>query len=208
MKRKNSIVTLMIILLLSTLVFSFGGCVENKKDVNLTVYKDTLSLQVGDTYYMYYDFLYGDLSYISSDETIASINEKGIMSANKTGEVTVTVKDGNQDKLICTVKVTEGVEPPEEKPAEPIPDNYRILLDCSSVNLLVGSDMEISAKVFNHNLEIDAEANWSLSDSGIVELEKLGNNKYKLTAKSAGTVKLIVSMDDNFKATCEIVCIA
>lgn len=119
----------------------------------------------------------------TSDETIATIDKKGVLKGLKAGNVDVTVKtlDGNKTSFITlTVKNKES--------------STKISLNKNSISLKVGQSETIKASVNNKKKLV-----WSSSDTKVVVVDANG----KIYAKKSG-VATILCMTEDKKTTASI----
>ncbi len=79
---------------------------ENQKD------KETLNLKVGDQAVFLRNTSLtpedrGKATFVSSDPSVATVNERGVVTAHSTGSATIQVKFGDNETVVCKVTVTE-----------------------------------------------------------------------------------------------------
>lgn len=129
-----------------------------------------------------------DLVFTSSDETIATVNELGLVTALKLGTVTITVKSktGNYSAS-CTVKVLEDVVE-----VESISINGR-----STVN--VGSKIKLTVKYSPENAA-NQSVKWEVDKPEIASIDSDGN----VTGLKAGTVVVTATTSNGKTATKKI----
>jgi len=112
----------------STVGFAFVGgntyevlfdyiCVEKAPEVEEYTLTSTTRLPVGESYALtpvaVEDIVYYQpfkLTYTSSDETVATVNEKGVVTALKEGEVTITAKAENGEEKTADITVVPAVD--------------------------------------------------------------------------------------------------
>ncbi len=124
-----------------------------------------------------------DLIWLSSDETILSVDKNGKIKALKEGEVTVTVKsrDGSYETS-CKIKITKNKIAVEKVE----------ITGASEVN--VGSTIKLTAKI-SPNEATDKEVSWKSSNTNIAVIDKDGNVK----GIKAGEVTITVTTNDGNK---------
>ena len=105
-----------------------------------------------------------DLSYKTSDENIATVDQKGEVKAKKEGEATITISssDGPSSKTKIIVK-------------KPIPVE-KIELSTKTVNLKKGASATVKAKPLPSNAT-DKTLIWSSADSSIATVTQAGKIK-------------------------------
>ena len=131
-----------------------------------------------------------NVSWLSSDEAVAKVDNSGLVTGIAAGEavITVTTEDGGFTAE-CTVKVTEAVIAVES-----------VSLDKSELDLTVGSGYTLNAKVLPENAT-DKTVTWSSDNEDVATVDENG----KVTAKAAGTAKITVKTNDGAKeAECTV----
>ena len=124
------------------------------------------------------------VSWSSSDETIASVDQNGQVTALAGGSATITAKAGEMSAT-CTVTITVPVE--------------SISLDHSSVTLIEGQTITLVATV-NPDDAKDKTVTWNSSDSSVASVDQQG----RVTAITKGSTT-IMAMAGNKQGTCAIV---
>lgn len=128
------------------------------------------------------------VSWSSSDETIATVNDNGVVSGLKPGSATITVttNDGNH-KATCDINVFIPVS--------------SISLNTTEVQLISGETASLSVSVLPENAAFKT-VSWSSSDETIATVNQNG----LVTGKSAGKVNITAKTtdDSNLTATCTI----
>ena len=102
------------------------------------------------------------LTWKSSDSSIVSVDENGVIKGLKEGTTTITVTSSNGKSATCKVTVT----------AESI-DVEKIILNPTEMNLKVGSTSQITSKVLPENAT-NRELVWTSSDESIVTVDDKG----------------------------------
>jgi len=188
--------------------FSLVGCdfnsisdfVNPKKEENETgvvtgvsFEEKNLSLKVGETYELKYEVLPADapnkeVSFTSSNYSVVTVNESGLVSAKKEGSASIqiaTIDGGFTDT--CNVDVSENVV-------------YvtGVELNFEEMEMTLGSSLSLQATVSPSNAS-NKNVTWSSLDESVVSVD----NEGKLTANSLGstTVK-VVTEDGNYEASC------
>ncbi|MDZ7543137.1 hypothetical protein GNF83_18560, partial [Clostridium perfringens] len=134
-----------------------------------------------------------DVTWTTSDEKVAKVDENGKVVAVAPGKATITVttKDGNfkavaeiivKDKEVPAVKVT-GVS-----------------LDKTSAELNINENLELKATISPADAT-NKDVTWETSDEKVAKVDENG----KITAVGAGKAMITVTTrEENFKAICEI----
>lgn len=114
----------------------------------------------------------GDITWSSSDTTIATLDTSGLASAIAQGVTTITATAGENKTGTATLNV--GVS--------------SLVLNPSSAEILVGDTLTVEAVFTSSTGEVDSAPNvtWSTSDAAIATVETSG----LLTAVSAGTATI------------------
>ena len=135
-----------------------------------------------------------DVTWATSDEKIAKVDENGKVTAVGAGKVTITVttKDGGF-KATCEVTVRN-----EEVPVVKVTG---VSLDKILAELKINESVELKATISPADAT-NKEVTWTSSDEKIAKVDANG----KVTAVGAGKATITVTTKDgNFKATCEVV---
>ncbi len=133
------------------------------------------------------------VSWKSSDATVASVSETGLVTANAAGTATITVttEDGKKTAT-CTVTVTE-------KPVETVAVTG-VTLNKTAASLLVGATETLTATV-NPTNATNKAVTWSSSNAAVATVSAAG----VVTAVSNGTATITVTTADGKKtATCTV----
>ena len=135
-----------------------------------------------------------DVTWATSDEKIAKVDENGKVTAAGAGKVTITVttKDGGF-KATCEVTVRN-----EEVPVVKVTG---VSLDKILAELKINESVELKATISPADAT-NKEVTWTSSDEKIAKVDANG----KVTAVGAGHATIIVTTKDgNFNATCEVI---
>ena len=133
-----------------------------------------------------------EVSWASSNESVATVDSNGNVKGLKEGSATITVttKDGSKT---ATCKVTVS------KPVSTIAVTG-VSLNKTSLSLTVGESQSLSATVSPSNAS-DKSVSWKSSNTSVATVDGSGNVK----AVKAGTAKVTVTTKDGSKtATCNV----
>ncbi len=125
------------------------------------------------------------VNFSSSNEAVATVNEKGLVTAIKGGKavITVTTKE-NKKTATCTVTVREPVT--------------GIKLDKAEATMFVGASLKLNASILPSNA-YNKKLTWASSDAKLATVDANG----KVTAKKSGTVTITATTaEGKFKAVC------
>ena len=129
-----------------------------------------------------------DVTWSSSDTSVATVSDTGVVSAVKAGSATITATTAEGGfKATCNVKVSA-------------PSVTGVSLDRSEASLKVGESVTLSASVSPSDAA-NRSVTWSSSDSSVASVD--GNGV--VTAAKAGKATIKVTTDDGgFKASCTV----
>ena len=131
------------------------------------------------------------VTWSSSDESVATVDADGKVTAKAKGTATITAKanDGSNKSGSCTVTVSEMV--------------YHVTgvsLNTNTITLTIGGIQTLSATVAPENAS-NKDVSWSSSDESVATVSSTG----VVTAKSVGTAVITVTTTDGGKtATCTV----
>ena len=127
------------------------------------------------------------VTYKSSDESIATVSSKGVITAIKGGKVTITVTTKENNKTAkCTVEVREPVT--------------GVTISRETATIFVGEKLTLKETVSPADA-YNPKVKWYTSDNAVATIDQKGN----VTAVGSGTVKITVkTYDGQFKAVCTI----
>ena len=152
---------------------------SNNNDNNSSSNNDDNNIDIDDDYDYDGDYYEGDdeqeLEYISSDESIATVDDEGNITTISPGVVEITVRDedGNEDYVVVTVAQDDIILYNEEYTLH---ENDNILVEYS----------------LSSNTYTDEDIKWSSEDDNIAVVDYDGN----VTAVSIGSTNIIVSVGD------------
>ena len=126
------------------------------------------------------------VTWSSSDETVATVTTKGVVTAKKPGVATITAKakDSSGTKATCKVTVSTTVK-----------------VDKSKLRLYINKKGQLTATVITASGK-DTGVSWSSNDKSIATVNSAG----LVTAKAAGVATITAKAKDGSgaKATCQV----
>ena len=125
------------------------------------------------------------LVWTSTDETVATVDAQGNVTALKTGATTVTVTDIKGHTATCEVTVTNPVT--------------AVTLDRTEVAMIKGETLKLTATVTPTDADDTAVA-WTTSDEAVATVDEDGN----LTAVATGTATVTVTDAEGHTAICAV----
>ena len=135
------------------------------------------------------DVTNGDVTWSTSDATIATVDENGLVTALAVGNVTITATTADGTELTATCAIT----------VNPIVATS-ITLDKTEATMLIGETLQLTATVLPENVT-NGDVTWSTSDEAIATVEN-----GLVTALSVGNVTITATTADGTEltATCAI----
>lgn len=131
------------------------------------------------------------LEWKSSDETVATVDQNGVVTGVETGVgreavITVTSKDSGVSAT-CVVRVTKDV--------------VGVELDCQYKRIEAGKEFQLTA-IITPSDATNRNVTWKSSAEGVARVDAGG----KVTAVAAGTAIITVTTEQNgYTATCKVV---
>lgn len=132
-----------------------------------------------------------ELEWKSSDETVATVDQNGVVTGVETGVgreavITVTSKDSGV-YATCIVRVTKDV--------------VGVELDCQYKRIEAGKEFQLTA-IITPSDATNRNVTWKSSAEGVARVDAGG----KVTAVAAGTAIITVTTEQNgYTATCKVV---
>lgn len=119
------------------------------------------------------------VTWSSSDETVATVSDSGVVSAldDGTATITVTTHDGSFTATCAVTAETVAV--------------IGVVLDQDTLTMSVGDDDTLVATITPADAT-DKTVTWSSSDSNVASVDQTG----KVTAEGAGTATITVTTTD------------
>ena len=131
-----------------------------------------------------------EVEWSSSDSTIASVDNNGVVTGHKAGTATITVKTKDGGKTAtCKVTVTDKVVAVTE-----------VKLDKTTAEMKVGDTLTLTATVTPDNAT-NKKVTWKSDKTDIADVDANG----KVTAKAKGTATITVTTEDGGKTAKSVV---
>lgn len=167
-----------------TVTTAVTGVTLNEEEISIKVGSDTFTLiaNIAPT-----TASNKGITWTSSDESVATVDENGVVTAvaNGTATITATTADGSFTAT-CEVTVTTDVE--------------GISISKTSTTIEAGKTETLTV-TFNPATASNKGVTWTSSDESIATVDQNG----VVTAKAKGTVTITAkSADGNFEATCTV----
>lgn len=135
-----------------------------------------------------------DVTFTSSDETVAKVNSDGKVTAKKAGQATVTITGANGIKATVTVNVSE------------IPVN-EVVLSAQDEIIEAGAKKVITATLkTENNTDDNQDVTWTTSDEKIakVVVDKDDSHKATIEGIAAGSAVITATVANGTKAECTV----
>ena len=135
-----------------------------------------------------------DVTFTSSDETVATVNSDGKVTAKKAGQATVTITGANGIKATVTVNVSE------------IPVN-EVVLSAQDEIIEAGAKKTITATLKpENNTDDNQDVTWTTSDEKIakVVVDKDDSHKATIEGVAAGSAVITATAANGTKAECTV----
>ena len=123
------------------------------------------------------------ITWSSSDDSIASVNENGTVTARKAGVVTITAKSSNNLTSTSVITVTNSIT--------------SIYLSKTNLSLSVNESQTVTATVNPSDTPDDKTLTWSSNDNSIASVDQNG----KITAKKIGSAIITVKSSNNITSS-------
>ena len=135
-----------------------------------------------------------DVTFTSSDETVATVNSDGKVTAKKAGKATVTITGANGIKATVTVNVSE------------IPVN-EVVLSAQDEIIEAGAKKAITATLKpENNTDDNQDVTWTTSDEKIAKVVVDNEDSHKATIEgvAAGSAVITATAANGTKAECTV----
>ncbi|MBR3134865.1 MAG: Ig-like domain-containing protein [Clostridia bacterium] len=126
-----------------------------------------------------------EITYISSNTSIATVDKNGKVAGKKNGTATITAKTSNNKESKCTITV--------------LTNPTGIQLNKSSLSIRNGKTAILTAKVLPSTVS-NKTVTWSSSNKAIAAVDKNG----KVTGKKVGSATILAKTSNGKKASCKI----
>lgn len=211
MKKALKFLSLPIVLIMSICVISAAtftaGAAENTEYVNQLVSLNasqsptsvklncsTFTLGVGEEYTLLKTVSPSGANHTctwsSSNQTVASVNSNGKVTAKKTGTATITVKTSNSKTAQCKVTVKSAPT--------------SVTTNSTSVTLGVGESYTISETTNSGTYANAANLKWTSTNQSVAAVTKGGSNKATITAKATGAAYVKITLYNGLTAQCKV----
>ena len=171
-----------------TFIFLLSGCTTKVEKISI---KDVPSMNVGDSYRIVYNVTPDNasdkkVSFKSSDEKIATIDNNGLIKALTPGSAEITVISHQDTKI--QAKVTVTINQPVES------------IDCKSeLNIALDKEQSINATALPENAS-DKSLVYTSSDDKVAKVDENGN----ITGVSKGVAVITVTSANGITAESKI----
>lgn len=163
-----------------------------EEKTTITLDKESASLKIGETITLVATLTpegsKEKVTWSSSKEAVATVSEKGVVTAVTEGEAEITASLANGNTATCTITVTKEEE--EVKTT--------ITLDKEKSELKVGETLTLVAALAPE--DADDKITWSSSKEAVATVSKTG----VVTAVSEGDAVITAALANGNKATCTI----
>ena len=136
---------------------------------------ETARLSVGKTLELLLENVYGTATWMTSDASIATVSQEGVVTGVGVGSVTITASTVNGESVSCEITVKQAM-----------------VITPASANLVVGDTITLTVA------NATGTVYWSSSSSAVASI-----SNGVVTARGAGNVT-ITAMSDGEEATCTI----
>ena len=178
-----------LIIMLCVCIVGFFGC-QQKNDaekVELTVYSTNIELYENDTHQIKYDYTgKNSVQFTSNDDSVVTVNSKGLVTAVGVGTAFIDVNAGDINKLI-SIKVVD--------------QQISVALDKENISVAKNSEQYITANVLVGSDLISSGIEWTVSSNDLT----LTSNGCVAKIKSAKTgYYSITATYKSVSATCSV----
>lgn len=169
------------------------ACGEKPND---NFHKENITLEVGDSYFAQAnEGTWSEYVYSSSDETVATVSSKGVITAVKEGTSVITAKRGEVTVYEITVTVVASTYV-----APPVVDNtsYRIVLNSYESVLYLGGSYDLNVSVYKNDTLVNEKPTFAITGESVEIEPAVDGVKVKAKAVGASTVTFKIG---GFEAT-------
>lgn len=167
-------------------------CIVNVSRTATAVKLDVtkLTLNVGDYYYFQTTLTPADsneknLSWESSDKSVATVSKNGKITAKGAGQCIILVKTKSGSTGYCSVTVLQPTT--------------GIKLSSTEETIRVGDVLELEATVLPEG-KVSQDVTWSSSNESVAKVDKYG----RVTGVAGGIALIMVESEDGFKEYCTV----
>ena len=160
--------------------------IEEKREPDFILNQSEISLPVGNTYTLVPSSNI-ELTWVSYDINVASVDQSGNVTAKAVGETTVVAKAANGSSYTCKVTVTGA----------PTPSQETITLNTNTLSMNIGDKVRLVETVTPTNNVTNVT--WASSDSEVASV-----NNGEVTAKKNGTTTITATLPNGSKAECVV----
>ncbi len=173
------------------LVFSVVACKDDGKtytssQYSFSVNSSNVTLEVGDTFEIIASYGKEKITYSVDDNDVATVSNSGLVTALETGTAYVTISAG-KEKRTCKINVVKY--------------SYTVELNFSeSENMLVGTVLTFSAKLYRDGRLYDGKVTWTTTGASLT----IDGAKALFTASQKGVYTVTATSDKGATASCVI----
>lgn len=138
------------------------------------------------------------LTYTSDNPTVASVNDKGVITAHKTGNANITVKAAGDVAKDITVTVTHKTDDPKSEMPIAV-RSIELSPNEDTISVVMGTSRQLNVQVKPENAT-DRKLSFSSSDEGIASINGAG----LITAKAVGNANITINAANNVSKTLKV----
>lgn len=182
MNKKTLYILLFFVSILSFLV----ACEDSNKKIALKLNMTELSMNIGEVVKLEVSNASGDVTFVSGNDSVATVDNEGQITALTAGQATITVSD-DDDSLVCNVTVLS----PE------FDGTHIISVETEVVDLIIGDEYQLEPRLLR-GLDVVKNVNFKYTsmDESIVTV-----NNGKITALKIGETFVQIDAVDYVKVS-------
>ena len=170
--------------------------VNNVEVDSIKLNNSSYSMHIGDTKVLVATISPSDatnknVTWISSDNSIATVSNTGVVTGIKAGTVTITATSNNGKSATCAFTITPKII-----------DVISISLNKTEASIIAGSTVSLTPTV-SPSEATNKKVTWTSSDNSIATVSNTG----VVTGIKAGTVTITAASNNDKKATCTVIVI-
>lgn len=174
----------------------FGPSLDRIKVTGVQIPAGELTINVGEPVNLNASVLPADasdkgLKYTTSSSWIATVNERGVVTGNRAGTATITIKSNENPDFQTTCKLTV-LQPMKE-----------LTFDNEELKMMVG-DSQILYASYSPGTTSNKNLQWSNSNPEVISIQKYGSYGVKISALATGSAKLTCGSQDGTNLTADI----